>query len=72
MASEQIPPSSVVLVVEGGLRVTGIDSAGNEFTFVVLLRVNGGVLECSHIFSSASCRTTSDTKLLTIPVDIWL
>ena len=39
IASGADPPSSVALVVEGGLRVAGLDASGNEFT---LRRISEG------------------------------
>ena len=72
LSQEQVPSSSVVLVVEGGLRVSGLDVSANEFT---LRRLGPGQWFGSWSaltnYSSATCRTTSDSKLLLVPVQVW-
>lgn len=69
---ESVPSTSVTLVVEGGLRLSGRDFSNQEFT---LRRVGPGEwFGCwSGVtgISPVSCRTTADSKLLSIPVDIW-
>ena len=72
LASENIPLSHVVLVVEGTLRVSGRDALGNPFT---LRRVHPGdwwgLWGALSGVSAATCRTTETTKLLSVPVELF-
>ena len=72
LSQELVPSSSVLLVVEGGLRLSGRDLSGEDFT---LRRVPPGqwwgAWSGLNGLSAATCRTTSDTKLLSVPVELW-
>ena len=72
IATERTPLNAVYLVVEGGLRVIGRDTNGKDFT---IRRVSPGQWfgTWSAIIgtSVASCRATSDTKVLAVPLHIW-
>ena len=72
LGQEQAPLGSILLVVEGGLRIVGRDSSGTDFT---LRRVSSGqwwgTWSSFTGVSSSSCRATADTTLLSIPLDIW-
>ena len=72
LSQEQAPLTSVFLVVEGGVRVCGRDTSGDEFTIRRLGAGQwwGGWSGLSSLASS-SCRTTADTKLLSVPVEVW-
>ena len=71
LSQEQVPSSSVVLVVEGGLRVSGLDVSANEFT-LRRLDLGNGLARGSALtnYSSATCRTTG-YKTLLVPVQVW-
>ena len=72
LASEHIPLSHVLLVVQGTLRVSGRDSMGNPFT---VRRVHAGewwgLWSALAGVSAATCRTTESTKLLAVPFQLW-
>ena len=72
LSQELVPLPSVFLVVEGGLRISGRDVLGDDFT---IRRISvgqwwGGWSGLSGI-SAATCRTTADTKLLAVPTELW-
>lgn len=72
LSEELVPSSSVFLIVEGGLRISGRDVLGEDFT---LRRLSTGewwgAWSGLSGLSAATCRTTSDTKLLSVPVELW-
>ena len=71
LGQEQAPLGSILLVVEGGLRIVGRDSSGTDFTRRVSSGQWWGTWSSFTGLSSSSCRATADTKLLSIPLDIW-
>jgi subfamily B ATP-binding cassette protein HlyB/CyaB len=72
IAQEQVPLSSVVLVVEGSLRVFGRDASGQEFTLRRVLPGQwwGGVSALNGL-AAAGCRTSADSKILVVPAEVW-
>ena len=72
LAQEGAPFGHVVLVVDGGLRLSGRDALGQEFT---LRRVGPGqwwgASSALEGIAAASCRTSADTKMLAVPLELW-